>query len=322
MTKSHSGAGGRPAPRRWRDLPGVSLLSIASLAGATVSTAATAADTPAGSLMLKAGAAYDDNVSNSQIDTATGRGDSIKTLGLNAKYRLYDDKKNHVSIGYEFNQSLHTRLHGFDIQSHVVSFDASRKFGSSTLVIDYSRDYIIFGGSPFLSIEIVNPSIFTPIRSNIFVRGSYLILNESFSKDRRRNAVHQQPELQAFYFFDHSKAYVLLSGNYQREMTSGPEFSYGGYGLSANLALPVNLLKQKGKIKFGYDFIRRDYNNITPSIKSIREDQWSVVKARLEFPVSSKILFSIDYKYSDRYSNLPSAASKEGLLTTEFSYKF
>ncbi|MDE8350068.1 MAG: hypothetical protein POG74_11415 [Acidocella sp.] len=276
------------------------------------------------SLTLKAGGGYDSDVAINQIQFSSGRPDTEENLGLSTSYKLVNTPKSSISIGYGFSQSLYNSVKSFDLQSHDITLTASTKISKTTVGGAYSFYHILLGGRPFLNMQVVNPSLLAPVTKKVYFHGDILYLNESFLTDHTRDAAHYQPEFQLFYFFDNYKAFALFGAGYQNETTSksGPEYAFQGYELKTSVTVPFNLFDRTGKVKAEYDWVSRDYSQITPSIGVKRYDRRSSFDLHAELPIVNKFSLEADYQYIDRISNLSTSNYVESLITSDIVYKF
>ncbi|MBU6442955.1 MAG: DUF560 domain-containing protein [Alphaproteobacteria bacterium] len=302
----------------------IAALSLAAGLGILGWPPAQAADTNPWSLGLKAGVTYDDNVVLQQTDIKTGIGDTSADFELNAGYKLIDTKTDSLSIGYDFSQNLHAKLKNFDIQNHNISIVGSTQFEGATLGASYTFYHLFLAGGNFLDLHALNPSVLVSVTPQIFVRAAYLYMGTSFltpaTKDR--SASHHQPETQLFYFFDNSRAYVLVGANYQIENANSAEFSYKGYALTASLQLPIDLPVAGSKLTVGYTYLSRNYDAITPSIGVKRYERRSTVTAGVTVPLVDKLSATLDYKYMDRSSNLLTTNYSENVIGAALHYDF
>jgi hypothetical protein len=274
------------------------------------------------SLTLKAGAEYDSNVAISQISSSTGIGDAVGNASLSASYKVIEGKTFTLTAGYDFSQSLHAQLSQYDIQFHSGSIAGQLKAGKAYLGMNYSFSHILLGGQPFLDLHFTSPSVMFPVAPLIFVRPSLVYLDETFLTDRARDAKHVQPGMQLFWFFNHAHSYLLLGGNWQREKTVGPEFTYKGYALAATLSLPLKLLKQPGKIKADFERLSRNYDNVDLAIGDKRFDRVSTFKLRAEVPLTDHLTFGLEGKHAIRHSNQSYANLPESTVGAELVFKF
>ncbi len=273
-------------------------------------------------LTLKAGVAQDSDVAISQINTSSGQRDGLATLGLSTGYKIATGSSSSITLGYDFSQTLHQTLTADDIQLHSVSVSGALKLGHSDLGLSYSFNHVLLGGHPFLNLQFVSPSILIPVNSKTYLRPSLVYLDERFPVLSAHNARHIQPSLQAFYFFDNARAFVLLEANYQREKTDGAEFAYNGYALDASVTVPFRLRGIRGKAKGGYEWLVRDYDTITPSIGAIRFDRAATYRLGAEFPLIKRLSLNLEAKHIGRRSNVAFANLSEDLGSAELVYRF
>lgn len=297
--------------------------SFLAAAMALGSSSASAEGTQPWWLDLKAGVAYDDNVTVEQLDTKAGIGDAVGNFELSTGYKFVDSKTDKFSVSYDFSQSLHAKLSDFDIQSHSLSLYGSTQFDGATVDGTYSYYHLLLAGRNFLDIHMLNPGVLYPVAPQIFVRGDYFYMYKSFlGADAPRSGSHHQPEAEMFYFFDQAHAYVLLGGDYQIETTNGPEFAYKGYELKAGLKMPFDFFSGEGEFTANYAYLNRNYDNITPSIGAKRFENRSTVKVGAEVPVVDRLAFALDYQFIDRHSNLPTANYTENVIGGTLGYKY
>lgn len=273
-------------------------------------------------LGARAGLTYDSNVTVSATDTATGQSDSAAELGASASYKFIKTPTQSLSLGYDFSQSLHETLNQFDLQTHAITLNGSQALGAGTAGLLYSYNHVNLGGRPFIDLNFINPSYMAPVTKAIFVRSSIVYINDSFHTDTSRNADHVQPDVQVFYFFPGAKSFISVDANYQHEQTKGKEFTYSGYGLRADLSMPVKIFSTTAKLKAGYEWVNRDYDNITPSIGARRFDRLGTARLSSELPLTEHLNLEVQGQYIGRSSNLASANLDETVVGTAISYHY
>jgi hypothetical protein len=281
-----------------------------------------AADTQPWSLGISAGVSYDDNVNVSALDVKAGKGDTLANLGLDAGYKLVDDRGNKLSLSYNFSQSLHATLKNFDIQSHELGISGTTNWDGATLGLSYSFYHLLLAGKNFLDMHVVNPSVSGFIAPHLYLRASYFYYGKSFYTFVARDASHHEPHMTLFYFFNRAKSYVSFDAQYQIENTTGAEYDYKGYAFTASVLQPVDLGFTTVKVKAGYTYLRRDYDNITPSIGVKRFEKRSTIHASAEIPITDGLAFTVEDRYMDRNSNLLSTKYTENVIGGSLHYAF
>jgi len=274
------------------------------------------------SLDLKAGAQYDDNVTVEQTDQTTGIADTSGVIEASVGYKLVKTDTSELAVGYNFSQSLHAKQSNFDLQSHSGSLSGSSKISGVTLGGSYYFYHLLLGGNDFLNMQLATPSISGFVAPNLLVRGSYNYFDKNFKTANSHDATNQRPGIDAMYFFDKSKAYISLGGNYEVESAVGPEYDYKGYAATAALKLPLPVAGRQGRLKFEYTYSRRDYDNITASISAKREEKRSTYRANAEIPIADCLSFDVEYKHVDRNSNLPIANYNQNVIDGALQFTF
>lgn len=294
-------------------------LAASAILSATPSSAASARPW---SLGISAGASYDDNVNVSALDVKAGKGDAMGNFGLDAGYKLVDDGTNKLAVSYDFSQSLHATLSQFDIQSHALGMSASTEWDGTTLGLSYTFYHMLLGGSRFLDMHVVNPSVSGFVTPHLYLRASYFYYGKSFYTYVARDASHHEPHMTLFYFFNHAKSFVSLDAQYQIENTTGAQYDYKGYAVTASVQQPLDLGFTTVKFKAGYTYLHRNYDNITPSIGVKRYEDRSTVQASAEVPLTEGLSFELKDRYMDRNSNLLTTKYTENVISGSLHYAF
>ena len=154
------------------------------------------------------------------------------------------------------------------------------------------------------------------------MRGGYTYIDKSFKQSPKRDAKTHQVSGDAYYFFYSNKGFVRFGGLYEDENTVDPALTYKGYQLNANLQLPMHLWSRTGKLKFGYNYRDRSYDNITPSLAAKRNEQRSTFRAGMELPLTDELSFAPEYRYVDRASNFAISNYTENVASGTLSYRF
>jgi opacity protein-like surface antigen len=303
---------------------GIALGAALAAASLSCASAAQAAEARPWSLAVSAGYEYDSNVTVEQTDVNTGVGDSAADLGVDASYRLIGKTDGpQLRASYGFSQSLHATQTAFDIQSHVASLSGSVPVGKATAGLDYSFFHMLLGGRSFLDMHMASPSVSGFVARNLYARASYTYFDKSFAPAyANRDAHTHQAGADLYYFFDRARAFVTVGGRYEAENTVDPQLVFRGYVLNADLQLPVEVIGRRGKIKLGYAYRRRDYDNVTVSLGAKRWENRSVFKVAAETPLVGRLSLHALYQYTDRSSNYLAANYTENQVSAGLKYAF
>lgn len=278
---------------------------------------AAAADEP-WSLELGAGVRYDSNINVEQADIVTGEDDFAAVFEASAEYELKGPAGS-LEVGYDFGQRLYEEFDQFDLQTHAFSADAKTRLGKLRLGLGYGYHVIRLGDDPFLNLHIVTPSVAAFVAKGVYLRGYYTFYDKDFEVADGRDADSHSAGLSAFRFFMDSKAYVNVAARYDIEDTVDPVFDYDGFQAETTLQLPLD---NDGRVRFGYGYRERNYDNVTPSIGEKREERRSVLHSEIEVPLIGGLGLEAEYRYTDRNSNFPATDYNEHLVTAMLRYRF
>lgn len=106
------------------------------------------------SLGLSLGTQYDTNVilepDNPVAATPMRQSDLRALLTVDGAYRLYQSNKTTAEGGYSFYQSVHRRVHDFNVQQHALKLAAVRTLSAASQTgFKYSYTYSLVGGGKF-----------------------------------------------------------------------------------------------------------------------------------------------------------------------------
>ena len=284
--------------------------------------AAQANDKAPFSLEVSAGLGYDSHVTVDAADLTASAGDELLNLELESSYKLIDNKSTSFEVGYDFSQSLHRDLTAFDIQSHSPSVAGSVKVSGAKIGLKYSYYHTLLGGSRFLDMHVLNPSISGFVAKRVYLRGSYSYTDKRFAVLTNRDAKNQRGGLDGFYFFAKSKGFVSLGAHVERENAVDAQLDYDGYALNAGLQVPLKLTGKGGKLNLSYAYRVRNYDNITLSLGQKRREDRSIFRAQAESPLFGGLSLGLMYQYTDRNSNFLFSNYTENLATSSLIYKF
>jgi hypothetical protein len=259
------------------------------------------------SVELSGGLEYDDNVSVAELDATTGVGDFAGVVEFRAEYAPKLDKNTSLYIGYDFFQSLYFDLTGFDIQSHLVTVSLDRKVGPVTVGAMYNFAYAFLGSDDFLEFHKLSPYIGFFPADRIYVRAFYEYTDKSIFPSPARDTRDQAGGADVYFFLKSAKTYVSTGYRYESVDAAGPEFDYTGHNFRAKFVTSFPIGQIPSKVKIGGRYEMRGYDNITPSIATIRDDDIFRLSAEWRLPLGRYFFSELKYEYGDYSSNLPTA---------------
>ncbi|RME62485.1 MAG: hypothetical protein D6782_12105 [Alphaproteobacteria bacterium] len=279
-------------------------------------------DKPAFEIDVSAGSEYDSNITVNEIDQATGADDfaAVFDADINVDAPLGADTD--ASLGYSFSQSLHADFTNFDLQTHFASAELSHDFGGFDVGGAYRFVYSRLGGSGFLTLQQLSPSVSFFLGKTFFIRAEYSYTDKGFKNRTDRDAKVHAGGADIYFFLDGVRTYIVAGYKFERENTTAPQFDFDGHNFKLRFSKRIAMGKRDAKLKLGWRYEARDYDNITPSIGVRRDDDRHRLEAELEIPLSDRFYVLADYTYADFSSNLPSADYSQNLVSARIGYRF
>jgi len=260
-------------------------------------------------LAAGAGLFYESNVRQSALDQQTGQDDGAGQFDLSASYELPVRDWFELEAGYDFYQSLYFDESDFDLQSHTLRALGSRTFGALTGSLSYFYSLNTLGGSRFLDLQELRPTIgYTPTSWWYAALAPGLRLKR-FDGDSDRNADTPLVGTQQLFALGSWERRLLLGIDGEFEDAKARAFDYRGFAAVADVLLPIPIPvgARKPALDLRYRFRYRDYTSELSSPTGKREDRIHTARVRLDVPLVTYLSFRIEYEYEDASSDVPSA---------------
>ena len=295
---------------------------IARKAGTLVKKVTQRKDKKPWSMSMSTGVEFDDNVTVSLQDLATGKKDFANIFEFSGAYKFLETKKFGLEAGYDLYQSLYHDLSEFDLQSHFFSLNGTYQFKKFNVDVFTRYNRNTLGGEDFLETYSIAPQIgFFPSKQWFTLIG-YSYEDSQFFQDPARDGKNHGVGMDHFVFFTKGKSYLLFSYRFENKTTRGDEFTYTGHfgTLGAKTFLPF--WNQKGTINIAYRFFYKDYRHITPSLGQERRDLRHTIQVGVAQPLNTWLQLKLNYEFIDSVSNLQSIDFTENIASLAFSVSF
>ena len=254
------------------------------------------------------GVEYDDNVTVSEIDESSGRGDGAALAEVSSAYRLLDSERGALEAGYDFSQSMHFELEEADLQTHGLWLDGSRALGRLDVGLGARVDGVLLGGDGFLLLQELRPRLGFPVRPGWTAELAAGYLHKDFldSSDRDRDAHRASVGVDHFFRLADGRARLRAGLRFEAEDARGAEFDQLGGVLATGLRVPFEW-RGSWSADLGYELRLRDYRHDTPEIAEPRRDLEQGVRVGLARRLTRRVEARLEYRLTDASSNLPSA---------------
>jgi tetratricopeptide (TPR) repeat protein len=267
------------------------------------------------SLTAGAGVEYDDNLTVSAADLATGIDDVAAVL--DAGIDVYAIRRPDVQlvIGYGLYQSLYRQATELDLQSHSPYLSLSAGDGRLVGTASYRYTNDSLGGDGFLSTHRGTIESELAVLPWMLVGGDLRLERLTFDEFTARDA--QRISLGLGIRFEDAAGPVSVSTMWRPVWVDarGPQFDYRGDLLLTRLEFVLRVLGWPLDFRFSHEWEKRDYDNQTRSIGARRADDRHVFTGGLIVPLVGPTEASLDYVHVSSDSNLPELVYDENIVT-------
>ena len=299
-------------------------LVITLLVATAPATATFAADKKDSSWDFEAGVGteFDSSIGVDEIDTDTSESDVSANLNFSANYRTKFGDKGGANFSYIFSQSLYQDFDEFDLQVHGITSSIHRKVNKADLGIGYNYFYTVLGDEGFIRLHQLAPYYSSFITPKLYTRLSFIHTDKNLLDRDDRDAQSNALSGDLYIFSNKSKTYLNLGYRYDIEDATDPQFDYKGHNLKVRWQNKFPLWGGEGRFRIGWQYTKRDYDNITLSIGTPRDDERHVLGTELEIPAFKGWNATLSYKYRDTSSNIDVADYSESIVGVKFTTEF
>ncbi|MDP3740500.1 MAG: surface lipoprotein assembly modifier [Hyphomonadaceae bacterium] len=250
------------------------------------------------------------------LDTNTGEGDWAATINLLAEATLTPVDKLTLRGGYDFSQSLHQEFDAFDLAIHRGYAEIAYDFDVATAGVLGNLAQANLDGDEYLTYTQVSPYLSKQFGNTLFLRGAYAATEKEFNGRPERDANSDALQLDAYFFLDGVKRYIVLGGKATEEDANADEFDYKSGTFKARFVQRFDAMDREMTFRLGAEYEDRDYDNPHPDILPLpattsRSDKRTVIDTQLDIPLGERFFSEISYRYGNYSSNLLSADYNE-----------
>lgn len=290
------------------------------LAGSAIATGSSAIAADRFSFEGSLGAEYDSRITVEELDLQRSEGDVAAVFDAAFRYRPVETKRGELTFGYDFGQRSYLQLGDFDRQSHRFSADGKLDVGRARIGANYAFTHLRLGGNSFLNMHMVRPSIRIPLAKRTSATPYYRYLRKNFTRSEGRDADAHALGTTVIHRLG-GRALLIAGARYDRENAVNPELDFDGFELNGAVQWPLNLASTPGRVRMGYSYRKRDYDNVTASIGERRRENRSVFSALAEVPVMERTSFRTGLRYTIRDSNFPITDYNELRASATFVFR-
>lgn len=274
------------------------------------------------SFEISAGAEFDSNVSVNELDSNTGSDDVALRLRAEVDFETEIAPETELKFGYTISDKNFDEFSDFDLRTQILSGALSHDFGPVTAGATVRYIDAALGGDGFQSITQFSPYVSGFVADKVFLRGAYTAAKKEFDVQATRDADVHTIDVDAYYFLDGNKQFIVAGLEAETSEADDDQFSYDGIGGQLRFSQRFQFRDRTARAQARWRFESRDFVGITTSIGEAREDDRNRLSAELELPITDRVFVSAEYEYGDFSSNLPSANYSQNVITLIVGARF
>lgn len=224
--------------------------------------------------------------------------------------------------GYGFASTQYQNLEELSQNAHTWSTAITARFDKAVLEFSYLNIATALDTDDFLDMQVYSPSVSGFVSVDVYMRAAWSRYNKDFVILNDRDASSDIFTLDTFIFFDSYKSFVDVRITLESEDADADRFDYSGTAVGAYLNLAVEAFGLQNTLELGASRRTRNYDAITPSIATRRDDDKLELEIALEVPVGDGAHIRTGYKHVERGSNLPVADYNEQVVSVTFGFDF
>lgn len=263
-----------------------------------------------------AGLQYNDNLTVSDVDLTSGKGDLGFMLDLGADASI--DLGN-VSLdgGYDYSSTRNLSETQFNFETHALNGGISYSFMDIDFGLDAGFYHNRLGGDAFLDITSITPSVATMVGDSIYLRGQYSLMDKSFKTAKERSGTSHSIGASAFLFVLED-GYINVGADLLKDKTNSGDFDYDGYALNGGINVPF--LDTEFYAKGKYE--SRSYDSAIGDDSKPRDDSRTSFTAGLTTDLFLLLTLKPEFRINKVSSNLDSAAYTEKVFSISLGIDF
>ena len=257
--------------------------------------------------VIEIGGLTNDNLSIDDIDLSTGNSDVAAKASVLLSYDQGIGDKLNFGVSYKGSQTLYQDFTDFDFQSHLLTAEADYKIKKYKVGVIYRNADSTLAGDDFLKLTQVSPFVSSFVGEKTFIRAAYAYSDKDFDSAENRSAREHQGRVDAYYFLNGTRQYVILGYALEHSNAQGDPFDFLSNRVRLSYVHKFKLGPKRVKLGASWSYELRDFENLTPSINAVREDDRHRGRVNLEVPINKSLYSRIEYKREMNSSNLSSA---------------
>lgn len=290
-----------------------SLIPLSAALSLLYVSAAQASDSWRYSGRASAGVEQQSNVTNRELDQASGSSDVATLLQAELTAQWQASEQLQLEGGYSIQDSNYRQADSFDTQLHLAYLDAGYQMNATTVGTNLYLARAILAGEGFLSLQQASVYAMHGASDSWFIRPALSWSEKQFDRLSARDASAFGASIDSFWFFTQGQRFISLGLMYEQEDSRDAMFSYQAPGLRLKLSGNYQLWQLDHTVQLGATLSQRRYAPATPSEAATprREDTQTQLQVSWQLALNAHLAVLTKLQHGDFSSTLDSADYRE-----------
>ena len=227
---------------------------------------------------------YDDNVVLEPDDTTSAtrvsnEGDSRAVLFVDGEYHFIQSFPWTMGIHYSFYQSIHSRLHDYDLQNHQGTLFGNYQGRWRNIPYQFQLDYkysnTTLDEKRYLQSHGLTATLNLQMSSNLLTQIQYRFQDKDFHYSvihhtANRDGINNLVGITQYLFLFENRGFFRVGYFYDNDSTNGSNWDYDGYKVLTGLRFPFLC---KTSIDMDFHYYQQEYDNHDFIFKHSRRDE-------------------------------------------------
>lgn len=214
---------------------------------------------------LESGFEHDSNVTVDELNTSSDKSDEAWVFDAGLEGVLKPTEPLNVTLGYSLSGRRYQSLDQFDQNIHLLSADISYDFDPVTIGTSYHYSHATLGADPFLDFRRASVYLGSLIGEDVYLLASLQDKRKDFEDSDARDADVRGASLDTFFFFNQGQSHLVLGLDGDREDAEADAYDNDLLRVRAALVHKFNLAGEENRLRFGWRYEDREYDEVTVS---------------------------------------------------------
>lgn len=276
---------------------------------------------------------YDDNVvlepdNTTSATRVSGEGDSRAVIFVDGEYRFIQTLPWTMGVRYNFYQSIHSRLHDYDLQNHQGTLFGSYQGRCGNIPYQFQLDYkysnSLLNEKRYLESHGVTATLNLQWNSNLLTQLQYRFQDKDFHysithHSANRDGINNLVGITQYLFLFNNRGFFRVGYFYDNDSTSGSNWDYEGYKALAGLRFPFPC---ETTVDLDFNYYQQEHDNRDFFFNHSRRDEEYTYSFSLYKNIYKHFDAIFRYTRVDNGSNINFYDYDRNIYSLTFSLRF